>query len=437
MASSNTFNFTIKSITELPVLSTRYLCHDTHPKSNGLKLEVMTSGKKYFRIKQKLNGKTITLTLGEFGLMTIEEARNNAREQQSLIHQGINPNQHKKSISSLNTTLYEIFEDYLKSRKLSDVTIKGYQSSMSNVLAPLSNKKILDISYEIILSVHQDYSIRSPAEADRAMRLLRAVFNYAIEELKDSKGTALLTINPVKKLYKNRQTHKLDRKTSHLEDDQLPIFIDFIQRMAEDKNGYEFYTTGADLLLTMLFHGTRFNETSNMLKIMVDLKYKRFWLTKTKNKTKLWLPMTSFTEQVFQRRMLSDNDSEYLFPAVKDHSKCISDTKKPLKSLLKETGIKISPHDLRRTFMTIGNRLNISSYTLKQLANHSRNENDVTQGYVIQTADELRPPSQMITDFMTKKERPIQLNDSIKVMLSKLSKEDQNQLLQELLNDHS
>lgn len=427
------FKFTSNSIKDLPTKQKRYICHDTHNKSNGLKIEVMPSGKKFFRLKLKFNAKTRSFSLGEFGLMTLEEARNKAREHQSLLHQGIDPNIEKKSRLAKQVTLKEIFDHYLKSKSLSNATIKGYQISLKNVLNPLSKKIISEISYDMILKLHQDYSQKSKSESNRAMRLLRALFYFAMDELKDYKNQPIILENPVKKLFKNGFVKPLERKVSHLEDDQLKTFINYLLDMAKDEKEYPFYRSGSDLLLIMLFHGTRVEETRKIKKEMVDLKYKRFWLTQTKAKRKLWLPMTSFSEQIFKRRFELAGTSEYLFPSVKDPNKALSDTKKPLNSLFNETGIRITPHDLRRTFMTIGSRLNIGPYTLKQLANHSLNQNDVTAGYVIQNADELREPSETITKFLLGKNN----SSSIDVFLNTLSKNEQQNLLKKLIENQN
>jgi integrase len=437
MISPSHFNFTIQLIKELPTKEKRYICHDAHPKSNGLKIEVMTSGKKFFRLKQKFKGKTRSFSLGEFGLITIEEARNKAREKQALLHQGIDPNIEKKAALAKQATLREIFPKYLASKRLADKTIKGYFVSMHNVLSPIADTSMLDISFEKILKIHQEYSIKSKAESNRAMRLLRALFNHAIDELRDTKNRPVITENPVKKLFKNGHIQKLDRKVSHLKDDQLPIFVDYLESIAKDDKEYPSYRTGADLLLLMLFHGTRMGETQHITKDMVNLQDKSFWLTKTKAQRTLRLPMTSFSEGIFERRFLLAGDSIYLFPSVKDKTKPISDTKKPLKALHQETGILTTPHDLRRTFMTIGNRLDISVYTLKQLANHSLNNNDVTAGYVIQTPEELRPASQKITNYILGiKSNNNQNQEVIKSMFNALTKEEQLVFIDQLPSSH-
>ncbi len=59
-------------------------------------------------------------------------------------------------------------------------------------------------------------------------------------------------------------------------------------------------------------------------------------------------------------------------------------------------GIKFCLHDLRRTFITIAESLDISYAALKRLLNHS-DGNDVTGGYLQITTDRLRDPMERIS----------------------------------------
>ncbi len=69
--------------------------------------------------------------------------------------------------------------------------------------------------------------------------------------------------------------------------------------------------------------------------------------------------------------------------------------------VIKETGIQFTVHDLRRTFITIAESLDIPAYALKRLMNHKMN-NDITAGYIIVDVERLRKPMQIITDYTLK-----------------------------------
>ncbi|MHB8921693.1 MAG: site-specific integrase [Halothiobacillus sp.] len=58
------------------------------------------------------------------------------------------------------------------------------------------------------------------------------------------------------------------------------------------------------------------------------------------------------------------------------------------------TGLWITPHDLRRTFLSIGADF-LPELLLKRLVNHV-NSASVTEGYIIKAVDDLRDPMQRL-----------------------------------------
>ena len=67
----------------------------------------------------------------------------------------------------------------------------------------------------------------------------------------------------------------------------------------------------------------------------------------------------------------------------------------------KASGIHFTVHDLRRTFITIAEGLDILAYALKRLMNHKIN-GDITAGYILTDVERLRKPMQQITDYFLK-----------------------------------
>jgi len=57
-------------------------------------------------------------------------------------------------------------------------------------------------------------------------------------------------------------------------------------------------------------------------------------------------------------------------------------------------------HDLRRTFASIADSLDISAYVLKRLLKHKISGSDVTASYIINDVERLRKPMQQITDYI-------------------------------------
>ena len=97
-----------------------------------------------------------------------------------------------------------------------------------------------------------------------------------------------------------------------------------------------------------------------------------------------------------ERRQLAVN--EYVFPD-RGGTGCLVEPRRQMKHVIDQSGVKFSVHDLRRTFITIAESLDISAYTLKRLINH-KVSSDVTDGYIISDAERLRVPAQQIADFL-------------------------------------
>ena len=68
-----------------------------------------------------------------------------------------------------------------------------------------------------------------------------------------------------------------------------------------------------------------------------------------------------------------------------------------MQRVIKASGVPFMLHDLRRTFITVAESLDLSYYAIKRLVNHKLT-GDVTAGYVVANGGRLREPMQRITD---------------------------------------
>lgn len=87
---------------------------------------------------------------------------------------------------------------------------------------------------------------------------------------------------------------------------------------------------------------------------------------------------------------------DYVFSSRR--SGYFANPKGAMERLCKHSGIDITMHDLRRTFITTAESLDISMYAIKQLVNH-KSGGDVTGGYIIKNFERLREPMQRITNY--------------------------------------
>ncbi len=75
--------------------------------------------------------------------------------------------------------------------------------------------------------------------------------------------------------------------------------------------------------------------------------------------------------------------------------------KRRINKITELSGIKFMSHDVRRTFLTIAEMLDVPHYALQKLANHKTT--DITGRYIQADVERLRLPMQRITDFIMEK----------------------------------
>lgn len=114
------------------------------------------------------------------------------------------PRQHWESPAA--NTLNKAFTDFLEARKtLKPRTVDGYQKMMAVAFADWRPKSLLEISQEMVSNRHQELcEEHGKAYANRAMRFLRTLYNFAQKRYQDTSSKPLLTENPVKSLTANR-----------------------------------------------------------------------------------------------------------------------------------------------------------------------------------------------------------------------------------------
>ena len=117
-------------------------------------------------------------------------------------------------------------------------------------------------------------------------------------------------------------------------------------------------------------------------------------IEKTKNGDPLTLPLSDYLCDLLKKRT---NNSIWVFPSI-GKSGHLVEPNKAVKQVCEVSGVEFIMHDLRRTFLTIAESLDIPAYALKRLVNHRIS--DVTAGYIQITVERLRRPMQKITDYV-------------------------------------
>jgi integrase len=149
-----------------------------------------------------------------------------------------------------------------------------------------------------------------------------------------------------------------------------------------------------DIHLIALFTGMRRSEITGLKWEYLDLVERILTIPKTKNGEQLQLPLADHLVRLFRQRQALVGQSEYVFPS-RSKSRHVTEVKSMVDRIRSASGVEFTLHDLRRTFISIAESLDIPYYALKRLLNH-RTNSDVTQGYIVIGSERLREPVEKV-----------------------------------------
>lgn len=337
--------------------------------------------------QRDLPGTKITrrLTVGAVNEISLEVARERAADMLDALRRGVDP----KNRKGIATTLNDILADYLAARKtLRPASARMYRIAVERYLAAWGELPLASITADMCELRHRQIAAEvakgdndGTSTANFAMKAFRILHNFAADRIPD------LGPNPVRRL--RQQWYKEKRRERIVGVNDLPRFYEEVDHLPNP--------IARDFILLLLFTGLRIGEARALRWSEIDLQQGVIYIPaeRTKSGRKLDLPMSDFVrDMLIARRSLGDGG--WVFPAP-SRSGHLYDTQFHLGLVTKETGIQISAHDLRRTFITVAESCEVHPFALKALVNHSTGK-DVTSGYVIYTTERLREVTQKITD---------------------------------------
>jgi integrase len=368
---------------------------DTDMKGFGLLVSGRTKSKTYICQRKLPGGNTRRVTVGAANVLELDAARQQAQKLLGEFYAGVDPKAKRREAALRGKTLQAALDEYLRDMtKLAERSRQGYRSTVQRYLGAWLDLPLRDIDRDMVEKRHRQIAEETAkpgrsgggentghATADGAMRALRAIYNHAVD--KDS----AMPPNPVrlKKVW-----FKVDARERFLSGDQLPAFFAAVDGLES--------STQRDYLKLLLFTGLRRQEAGSLRWSEVDFASRVIRLPgkKTKSGRRLDLPMSSFVRDLLVARRAVGRENDWVFPAA-SRSGHISEPRSGLEQVAKATGIVVSAHDLRRTFVTHAEETDISVMALKALVNHAIGGN-VTEDYARMTVERLREPAQKICD---------------------------------------
>lgn len=369
----------------------------------GFCLRIQKGRKKVYVVCRKIKGsqRNTTVTIGDHSVLSTEQARTEAKQILAQMAQGINPNEQRRKVREIEEskrreqrgkdlaqaiTLRQALDDYLCLRDLKDSTRYVYKISIEFYLKDWLNLSLVDITKDMVEKRHQKLS-EFKAQANHSMRVLRAIFAYAMVAYEDAYGKPIITDNPVRRLSQIRAWHRIPRRQTVVKSHQLSQWYSAVSDLPND--------VVRDYLLLVLLTGLRKSEAASLTWKNVDMKGLTLTVLDTKNRQDHMLPLSNYLYHLLLRRWQS-RENEYVFPSASGKG-YLKDCDALLEQVSEQCGVTFTLHDLRRTFLTTAEKIDIPYYALKRLANHKLNA-DITSGYIVSDVERLRAPMQAITD---------------------------------------
>jgi integrase len=349
----------------------------------GFGLTVGAKTKTYF-VYRRVNGSKVKVKIESHNVMTLDQARDKAKQLLIDMKAGTNPNTEKKKNQDRGITLQKAYEEYVSIRKTKEHTQMNDRSFLKCHLSDWLNKPIADITTDMVSKKHLAIcKTGHNTTANSTLRLFRRIYNFVKADRQDT-----IPANPVNILTAKKQWSKTRRRQTTIKDNDLSLWFNAVLSL---DNLYM-----KNYLLLQLFTGMRKNEGLGIRWEHVDMKGKTFTIPETKTEKALTLPMSSYLSSIF-KELQAARLNEYVFPELVKGTKTghMSEPKRQVRKVKDKTGIEFCLHDQRRTFKTIAQ----DTVTISEnhfLTNHSTG--NAGDGYIIMTVEKVREPMQKITD---------------------------------------
>lgn len=371
--------------------------------TRGFGVRVTPDGKRTFVVQGRVNGTELRRTVGRYGVETVDQARDSAREHLRAMRLGVDPRAVAKERAAQAVSLRTVADGYMRDRPLKDTSKAEIERHVTTTFEAWLNKPVASITREAVtkrFNEIKNHGLRgkaaAPAQANQAFAILRALINYAVREYRKPDGSPVLVDNPVEVLHK-KWTPLQPRKT-RIPDAKVGAVWSSLQQWRA--YAYNRDTLASiDLVTFLLLTGARIGEASALTWDRVNLDEGWWHIPDPKNSNPVWLPLSTQARELLTTRQRVKG-SKFVFASWGECGH-IRDPRDTMKNVSEVSGLHLSPHDLRRTFTTIGiANCGIELFKVELLTNHI--PKTVTERHYLETShlQYLMPEAQRIADWI-------------------------------------
>src|ERR1700741_5119347 len=341
----------------------------------GFGLAVSAAGAKSFQVMRRVNGRQIKYAFARYGEMTVAEARDKAIQHLAKMSEGVNPVEERRKARAeekrakvRGVTLRAALDLYvgtLRAKGRASRTIDDYSYLIAKYLAAWLDRPLAEITRREVRERHQAI----PREIERgkhgkrrgkgagtltanhAMRAFRAVYNRALREHPE------LPVSPTI----NVDWNKENRRTTRIAAADMKGWYDGVQALGNHVR--------RDYLLFALFSGLRKENAAEPRVEHVDFERRALHVPHPKSQKPFDLPLSDFLLQLLKASIEENKalapGSPWIFPAARGDGHIVEvrmegGAERAKRPAANGEEKRYTPHDLRRTFISVAESLGIS-----------------------------------------------------------------------------
>lgn len=358
--------------------------HDTE--IPGLQCRVSPKGKKVFYLYYRnADGQERRPSLGQFGLINIDDARKKALQMLCAVAEGGDPSK-DRNLDKKSVTFSEFCDRYLHeyaSRHKKPSSFKGDQSLINNHLLPrFGHRKVISIRRADIIEMHQEMHA-TPGAANRAVALISKMMNLAEKwEIRPD------NTNPTRHVDKYKE-RKIERFLTKDERERL-------WRVLEETEQYQLeHGSVVPAIKLLALTGCRLSEILTLTWDMVDFEDSVLRLSDSKTGRKtVHLPELAVSE-------LRQLEKKKCYPYViygRHEGKRLVGISRPWYRIRERAELgNVRIHDLRHTFASIGASAGLPLALIGKLLGHTQAQ--TTARYAHLFDDTLKSGAQMVGEL--------------------------------------
>lgn len=356
----------------------------------GFSLRVYSSGRKAFFYRYRVGGgrgaPIREPRIGDFGPLTVDQARNIARDWAAVVRQGGDP-MAERHVARDAPRMSELLDRYLAdhaAKRKKPSSLRNDQRMIEKGLQPhFGTARVKDVTRQKIRAYHASMEA-TPYEANRQLALLSKVFTFAADELEwIDRGD-----HPVKGI----QRFQEEKRRRYLFEAEMARLGDVLRRAEEGELGRSISPYAVAMLRLLILTGARHSEILELRWDEVNLGRSCLELRDSKTGAKeVFLPPAA-------RQLLAELPRQPCNPYVivgRNEGHHLINIKNSWAVIRKEAGIDdVRIHDLRHTFASFGARAGMSLPLIGALLGHRSTQ--TTARYAHLADDPLRDAAETI-----------------------------------------